>query len=255
MKMHHDVVADERRRVGEIARRRRHGRDARRPARPARSRSPSPTTAATAARSPVAPVAARRRRPRPTWPRCSSGTRLGLDEARPDAVARGAAAAGARRGRTSPTSSTRGRSSSTDRRHRRPAAAARARRPDRQHAGRRPDRRHRHGQRRPVRAASSARASPCPTTTPSSPAPRALQNHRKKDRLFELAERLRLPIVFFTEGGGGRPGDTDGIGPVGPRLPGVPVLRRAVRARPARRRQRRLLLRRQRRRSSAAATS
>ena len=39
-----------------------------------------------------------------------------------------------------------------------------------------------------------------------------LQNHRKKDRLFELAERQRLPIVFFTEGGGGRPGDTDGMG-------------------------------------------
>ena len=35
------------------------------------------------------------------------------------------------------------------------------------------------------------------------------QNHRKKDRLFELAERARLPVVFFTEGGGGRPGDTD----------------------------------------------
>ncbi|HEV3351553.1 MAG TPA: carboxyl transferase domain-containing protein, partial [Acidimicrobiales bacterium] len=39
-----------------------------------------------------------------------------------------------------------------------------------------------------------------------------LQNHRKKDRLFELAEELRVPIVFFTEGGGGRPGDTDGTG-------------------------------------------
>ncbi len=38
------------------------------------------------------------------------------------------------------------------------------------------------------------------------------QNHRKKDRLFELAERLRLPVVFFTEGGGGRPGDTDMMG-------------------------------------------
>ena len=37
-----------------------------------------------------------------------------------------------------------------------------------------------------------------------------MQNHRKKDRMFELAERLRLPVVFFTEGGGGRPGDTDG---------------------------------------------
>jgi acetyl-CoA carboxylase carboxyltransferase component len=38
------------------------------------------------------------------------------------------------------------------------------------------------------------------------------QNHRKKDRLFELADQLRLPVVLFTEGGGGRPGDTDGIG-------------------------------------------
>src|ERR1700712_3382481 len=33
--------------------------------------------------------------------------------------------------------------------------------------------------------------------------------HRKKDRLLELIERLRLPTVFFAEGGGGRPGDTD----------------------------------------------
>ncbi len=33
--------------------------------------------------------------------------------------------------------------------------------------------------------------------------------HRKKDRLFELVERMRLPTVIFTEGGGGRPGDTD----------------------------------------------
>ena len=33
--------------------------------------------------------------------------------------------------------------------------------------------------------------------------------HRKKDRLFELIERTRLPTVFFAEGGGGRPGDTD----------------------------------------------
>jgi acetyl-CoA carboxylase carboxyltransferase component len=41
------------------------------------------------------------------------------------------------------------------------------------------------------------------------------QNHRKKDRLFELAERLRLPVVFFTEGGGGRPGDTDTMGVTG----------------------------------------
>ena len=38
------------------------------------------------------------------------------------------------------------------------------------------------------------------------------QNHRKKDRLFELAERQRLPVVLFAEGGGGRPGDTDAPG-------------------------------------------
>ena len=37
------------------------------------------------------------------------------------------------------------------------------------------------------------------------------QNHRKKDRLFEIAKRLELPVIFFTEGGGGRPGDTDGL--------------------------------------------
>ncbi|MCU0264930.1 MAG: biotin carboxylase [Actinomycetia bacterium] len=36
-----------------------------------------------------------------------------------------------------------------------------------------------------------------------------LTGHRKADRLFEVVERLRLPVVFFTEGGGGRPGDTD----------------------------------------------
>ncbi len=34
-------------------------------------------------------------------------------------------------------------------------------------------------------------------------------NHRKKDRMFDVVERLRLPVVFFAEGGGGRPGDTD----------------------------------------------
>ncbi len=38
------------------------------------------------------------------------------------------------------------------------------------------------------------------------------QNHRKKDRLFELAAQLRLPVILFAEGGGGRPGDTDQLG-------------------------------------------
>ena len=37
------------------------------------------------------------------------------------------------------------------------------------------------------------------------------QNHRKKDRLFEIAKKWKLPVIFFTEGGGGRPGDTDGL--------------------------------------------
>jgi acetyl/propionyl-CoA carboxylase alpha subunit/acetyl-CoA carboxylase carboxyltransferase component len=41
------------------------------------------------------------------------------------------------------------------------------------------------------------------------------QNHRKKDRMFDLAARQRLPLVLFAEGGGGRPGDTDGVSPTG----------------------------------------
>jgi acetyl-CoA carboxylase carboxyltransferase component len=36
-----------------------------------------------------------------------------------------------------------------------------------------------------------------------------MRGHRKSDRLIGLIERLRIPAVFFTEGGGGRPGDTD----------------------------------------------
>jgi acetyl-CoA carboxylase carboxyltransferase component len=36
-----------------------------------------------------------------------------------------------------------------------------------------------------------------------------MRNHLKKDRLFELAQRRRLPVVLFAEGGGGRPGDVD----------------------------------------------
>ncbi len=37
-------------------------------------------------------------------------------------------------------------------------------------------------------------------------------NHDKLDRMSEIAARWRLPTVFFTEGGGGRPGDTEGGG-------------------------------------------
>ena len=42
-----------------------------------------------------------------------------------------------------------------------------------------------------------------------------MQNHRKHDRMFDLAIRWKTPLIFFTEGGGGRPGDTDGLSPVG----------------------------------------
>ncbi|PJK29907.1 carboxyl transferase domain-containing protein [Minwuia thermotolerans] len=41
-----------------------------------------------------------------------------------------------------------------------------------------------------------------------------MQNHAKKDRLLQQTLRYKLPLVVFTEGGGGRPGDVD-IGQVG----------------------------------------
>jgi acetyl/propionyl-CoA carboxylase alpha subunit/acetyl-CoA carboxylase carboxyltransferase component len=34
-------------------------------------------------------------------------------------------------------------------------------------------------------------------------------NHKKTDRILEFAEHWKTPIVWFTEGGGGRPGDVD----------------------------------------------
>ncbi|WP_020659624.1 acetyl-CoA carboxylase family protein [Amycolatopsis benzoatilytica] len=34
-------------------------------------------------------------------------------------------------------------------------------------------------------------------------------NHEKTDRMLDLAARQQLPVVLFAEGGGGRPGDTD----------------------------------------------
>jgi acetyl/propionyl-CoA carboxylase alpha subunit/acetyl-CoA carboxylase carboxyltransferase component len=36
--------------------------------------------------------------------------------------------------------------------------------------------------------------------------------HRKQDRFFELAHDLRIPLVLFAEGGGGRGSDSDSIG-------------------------------------------
>ncbi len=40
-------------------------------------------------------------------------------------------------------------------------------------------------------------------------------NHLKTDRLLEIVESQELPVVWFAEGGGGRPGDTDGVGASG----------------------------------------
>jgi acetyl/propionyl-CoA carboxylase alpha subunit/acetyl-CoA carboxylase carboxyltransferase component len=40
-------------------------------------------------------------------------------------------------------------------------------------------------------------------------------NHKKIDRMLTLAEQWRLPLVFYAEGGGGRPGDTDRLGMTG----------------------------------------
>ncbi|MFC6150235.1 carboxyl transferase domain-containing protein [Mumia xiangluensis] len=34
-------------------------------------------------------------------------------------------------------------------------------------------------------------------------------SHKKTDRMLSVAARLRVPVVLFAEGGGGRPGDTD----------------------------------------------
>jgi len=34
-------------------------------------------------------------------------------------------------------------------------------------------------------------------------------HHRKIDRILDQAKRSFLPVVMYTEGGGGRPGDTD----------------------------------------------
>ena len=36
-----------------------------------------------------------------------------------------------------------------------------------------------------------------------------MRGHRKSDRMLDVIERSQLPVVFFAEGGGGRPSDTD----------------------------------------------
>jgi acetyl/propionyl-CoA carboxylase alpha subunit len=42
-----------------------------------------------------------------------------------------------------------------------------------------------------------------------------IMNHKKTDRMFQIAEQSQLPVVIFAEGGGGRPGDTDWVGVAG----------------------------------------
>ncbi len=37
-------------------------------------------------------------------------------------------------------------------------------------------------------------------------------SHKKTDRVLEFAEHWKAPVVWYTEGGGGRPGDVDGAG-------------------------------------------
>jgi acetyl-CoA carboxylase carboxyltransferase component len=44
-------------------------------------------------------------------------------------------------------------------------------------------------------------------------------NHKKTDRILQVAEREKLPVIWFCEGGGGRPGDTDGLGATGLDVP------------------------------------
>ncbi|MBN8848277.1 MULTISPECIES: carboxyl transferase domain-containing protein [unclassified Sphingomonas] len=44
-------------------------------------------------------------------------------------------------------------------------------------------------------------------------------NHKKIDRMFDLANKWRIPLVLYAEGGGGRPGDTDGIALTGLDVP------------------------------------
>ncbi|MFF2503613.1 carboxyl transferase domain-containing protein [Streptomyces sp. NPDC058067] len=51
-------------------------------------------------------------------------------------------------------------------------------------------------------------------------------NHKKTDRMLELAERQRIPVVLFAEGGGGRPGDTDHMAVAGLDVPTFATLAR-----------------------------
>ena len=71
-------------------------------------------------------------------------------------------------------------------------------------------------------------------------------NHRKTDRLLEIVADEELPVVWFAEGGGGRPGDTDGVGASGLATPSFKAFARLAGAGPQDRRGLGPLLRRQR---------
>ena len=98
---------------------------------------------------------------------------------------------------------------------RRAAPPPQARRPDQEHARRRPDHRRRHRQRRQVRRRGRAlhgdrlrlhRAR-------RHPGPHEPQEDRPHARASPTSGGL--PLVFYAEGGGGRPGDTDRLGMTG----------------------------------------
>ena len=157
---------------------------------------------------PATAGARRRRRPGPrppsgpTWPRCGPATPSGLDAARPDAVAK-------RHGHGLRTA----RENIADLVDAGTfveygplvLAAQRARRPIEELIERTPA---------DGLVAGIGRVDGRPTAVASYDymvlaGTQGHQNHRKKDRLFEVVERQRLPLVLFAEGGGGRPGDTD----------------------------------------------
>ena len=176
----------------------------------------------------------------PISPRSSSGTTSGSITAGPDAVARRRATGPAHRTRERRRPRRRRAASSSTRRSSSPASAggARCRSSSSAH-------------RPTVSSVASARSTVTRSIAMSYDytvlaGTQGMWNHEKKDRLFELAERLRLPVVFFTEGGGGRPGDTDGATRRRARRLAFQLLRAAQRPGAARRHHDRLLLRRER---------
>ena len=161
--------------------------------------------------------------------RCSRGTRSGSTPRGPRRSPGAASRGGARRARTSPTSCDEGTFVEYGPLIVRRAGAAPAEgRADRAHARRRAGRR---------RSGRSTGSRPCVASYDYTvlAGTQGMRNHLKKDRLFELAERRRLPVVLFAEGGGGRPGRRRLADRRRARLPRVPPLRPALRPRAARR--------------------